>query len=105
MQSIRLSLDVPASAFTVVAGPPEYISQRTVEHETGVPPRSYLEDLASGTYDGEVIKRGKLRITHRAEYVAFLRRRSEAARAVVESAEPRGAVLADLGLRVVGGTG
>jgi hypothetical protein len=102
---VVLNVRVPRSAFTTIAAPPELISQRTVERETGVGARSYLEDIGSPIYKYEVIRRGKLRITPLKSYVAFLRGRSEeAARAAAEAPnDGASAVLAEVGLRVIGG--
>jgi hypothetical protein len=101
---VALRILVPRSAFVTVAQPPEWISQRTVERETGVGARSYLEDLASG-YHAETIRRGKLRLTRLDDYIAFLRRRSEAAKGVADDKRSDGAdtVLAEVGLRAIRG--
>ena len=100
--NVALTLSVPRSALVTIAAPPEWISQRTVERETGVGARSYLEDIGGSAYQGEVLRRGKLRITRLREYVDFLRARSEETRRVAANTASDGAdaVLAELGLVV-----
>lgn len=99
---LSLQLRVPRSALVTVAQPPEWISQRTVEREVGVGPRSYLADVGNSMYTAEVIKRGKLRITRLRDYIDYLRAVSQARQIRETGVCPDGAaaVLAEIGLKM-----
>lgn len=98
--SLRVHMDIPRSAFITAASVPEFVSQHTCLSEFGVPPRGFLEDIGSPAYEGEVIRRGKLRIVKRADYIAFLRRQSEAKEQAQQHGDGADALLAEMGLRV-----
>jgi len=74
---VTIPLRVPRASLTVVAAPPEWISQLTAEQTIGVPRRAYL-DLAReyATAGGAVLAVGKLRLTERTPLLAWLRSRS-----------------------------
>lgn len=71
--SVTATIQLSSEAFTVVAAPPETLSQRNVEGVTGVPSRNYLEAIRSPGFPLEVAKLGKLRIVDRAAFVDWLR--------------------------------
>ena len=71
---IVVPLALPRSALTIVAPPPEFLSQRNVEAVTGVPKRQYLEALPAFRRAGGVVSSlGKLRLVDRAAFAAWLR--------------------------------
>jgi hypothetical protein len=72
-ETIRASIELPATAFTVQAAPPELVSQKTSEAVLGIGRRAFLESLpAFRATGGEVIALGRLRLVKRASYVAWL---------------------------------
>lgn len=102
-ETVRIVIDVPRAAFVQMSTPPEWISQRTAERETGVGARSFLEDVGGPAYDREVIRRGKLRLTRRADYIAWLRERQTPRGEVQPAMDGADRVLAELGLHRVKG--
>jgi len=99
---IVTTLSIPAEAITVIAAPPEMLSQKNIEAVTGIPARVYLEEIRSPGFPLKVIKLGKLRLVDRAAFVAWLRERVPPSRAANDVAEERDEVtelLAELGYK------
>jgi hypothetical protein len=97
-ETIRASIELPATAVVVQAAPPELISQKTCEAVLGIGKRAFLESLpAFRLGGGEVINLGRLRLVNRAGYVAWLSERA------VPGSQDEGVrdLAAELGLRVV----
>jgi len=100
---ITTTFTIPTEAITVIAAPPELLSQRNVEAVTGIPARVYLEEIRAPGFPLTVIKLGKLRLVERASFVAWLREQPDRAPPSVPAndveAERDGAadVLAELG--------
>jgi hypothetical protein len=101
--TVRVHLDLPRSALVQYAAPAEWMSQLTCEADPGVSRRCYLADVHSAAYPFEVLRRGKLRLTRRADYIEFLRRRSQASKSAEAGSDGADGVLREVGLRVVGG--
>src|SRR3712207_6406867 len=70
------TVELPAEALTIVAAPPEMLSQRNVEAVTGILARVYLEEIRSPAFPLAVLKLGKLRLVDREEFVSYLRSRA-----------------------------
>jgi hypothetical protein len=68
--------EIPTDALTIVAAPPETLSQRNIEAVTGIPPRVYLEEIRSPGFPLPVVRLGKLRIVERAPFLDYLRTRA-----------------------------
>ena len=101
---LAVSIVVPRSALTVVAAPPELLSQRNVEAVCGIAPRGFLDALpAFRRAGGSVTKFGKLRLVNRLAFVAWLAGRSVPRVVVPPPAAEDGAdgVLRELGRRRV----
>jgi hypothetical protein len=75
------------------------VSQKTSLPKFGVPPRTFLEHLSSGRFEGEIFRKGKLRLVDVSAYRDFLSKSN----AVKEDGSGPETVLAELGLRVVRG--
>ena len=99
---LTIPIAIPRSALTIVAAPPEMISQRTAREVLGIDRRPFLEALpafrASG---GAVLELGRLRLVHRVAFVVWLETRSMASS--LEEADGANAFVSELGLRLVGG--
>lgn len=72
MSRTIVTMQIPTDAITVVAAPPETISQRNVEAVTGVPARAYLDAIRSPAFPVPVVRLGKLRLVPRAEFVKWI---------------------------------
>jgi len=70
---ITTTFTIPTEAITVIAAPPELLSQRNVEAVTGIPARVYLEEIRAQGFPLAVIRLGKLRLVERAAFVEHLR--------------------------------
>ena len=95
---VTATWEIPTEALTVVASPPETLSQRNIEAVTGIPPRVYLEEVRSPGFPLPVVRLGKLRIVDRSAFLDYLRTRA----ATISNDEPDGrdvdSVLAEIGL-------
>jgi hypothetical protein len=70
-ETIRASIELPATAVMVQAAPPELVSQKTSETVLGIGKRAFLESLpAYRAAGGDVIALGRLRLVKRERYVA-----------------------------------
>lgn len=97
-ETIRASIELPATAVVVQAAPPELVSQKTSEAVLGIGRRTFLESLpAFRAAGGEVIALGRLRLVRREGYVAWLSREPHA-----DERDARKELAAELGLRVLG---
>ncbi len=76
--SATLTIQIDPSAVTFTAAPPELVSQRTVLHAVGIPPRVFLELVRAPGFPLDVVRVGKLRLVDRAAFVAWLRARAAA---------------------------
>jgi hypothetical protein len=96
---VTATWEIPTDALTVIAAPPETLSQRNVEAVTGIPPRVYLEEIRSPGFPLPVVRLGKLRIVERSAFLDYLRTRA-AANSNDESDSSGGvaSVLAEIGL-------
>lgn len=94
------TIELPAEALTVIAAPPDLISQRNVEAVTGIPARVYLDELRAPGFPVAVIKVGKLRLVEREAFLSYLRTRACRPPRSPGEAAPDGvaAVLAEIGL-------
>jgi len=98
---VTTTVDLPAEALTIVAAPPEMLSQRNVEAVTGIPARVYLEEIRASGFPLPVIKIGKLRLVDREAFVSHLR-----SRASLPACRPQprssgaAAVLAEVGIEL-----
>lgn len=93
------TIELPAEALTVIAAPPDLISQRNVEAVTGIPPRVYLDELRAPGFPVAVIKVGKLRLVEREAFLSYLRARaSQPVRDAPTAHDGVAAVLAEIGL-------
>lgn len=103
-EPIVLSVPIPRELVTMVAAPPELVSQRNVLATVGIPPRAYLELLRRPDAP-PVTRLGKLRLVEREVLVTWLRAQARRASTRAPSVEADGAdaVLAELGLERVGG--
>lgn len=71
---LMLPVDIPVSALTVVAAPPDLVTQANVEAVTGFSRGVYLADLVP-SYEaagGRVARVGKTRAVERVAFVAWL---------------------------------
>ena len=73
---VTATWEIPTDALTVIAAPPETLSQRNVEAVTGIPPRVYLEELRSPGFPLPVVRLGKLRVVERSAFLDYLRTRA-----------------------------
>jgi hypothetical protein len=69
---VMATLAIPSDAIRVIAAPPDTISQRNVEANTGVPPRAYLEAVRDSSFPLSVTRLGKLRIVNRVAFITWL---------------------------------
>jgi len=73
--SLRIAGEVPLDALgpvTVVASPPDMLSQRTVESVCGIGPRQFLETIRTPGFPLRVAKLGALRLVERVAFLAWL---------------------------------
>ena len=71
----ELTLTIPLAALsglTVIAPRSAMLSQLNVEHELGMPPRTYLEMIRAPGFPVSVKCVGKLRFVHREDFIAHL---------------------------------
>ena len=100
-EAVTVTMSLPAGALSVVAAPPELVSQRTSEAVLGIPRRSFLEAVRMFEAGGGIVaKLGKLRLVDRVAFVAWLRTRREQA---APEADGVAALAAELGYRLVAG--
>lgn len=105
--TFTIPLRVPRALLTIVAAPPDTLSQRNVFDVTGIPPRAYLKALREPGFGVPVARIGKLRVVDRAVFVAWLRAQATAPRGTtaaggVGAGDGVDAVLAEVGYRRVG---
>jgi hypothetical protein len=101
IDTIRASIELPATAVVVQAAPPELVSQKTSETVLGIGRRAFLESLpAFRGSGGEVIVLGRLRLVNRASYVAWLSLKRSSDQ--FDSNDAVRELAAEFGLRVVG---
>jgi hypothetical protein len=74
-ETLTIPIAIPMSALTVVAAPPAYLSQHTVQAHTGIHPRAYLEAIRAPGFPLAVSALGKLRLVDCGAFVAWLRAR------------------------------
>ncbi len=103
-ETVVVPLAIPRELLTIVAPPPDTLSQRNVEAATGVPARKYLEMLLSPAFPLPVTREGHLRIVERRAFVAWLLARGESPRtsandsAAAPPVEGEAALIAAMGL-------
>jgi hypothetical protein len=68
-----VAIPIPVETITVVAPPPELVSQLNVAAVCGIPVRTYLETIRRPGFPLPVTKLGALRLVDRAAFVAWLR--------------------------------
>lgn len=100
---VMLSIPVPREALTMIAAPPDTLSQMNVEQATGVPARTFLEMIRRPGFPVRVTKLGRLRVVDRLAFVGHVRGLGETVRdaeARAEGTEPDGEseLLEELGL-------
>jgi hypothetical protein len=78
---VTTTVMLPPEALTLVAPPPEMISQLNVEHVLGIPSRIYLELLRERGCPIAVTCVGKLRLVDRNEFRSWLSARGKVKRA------------------------
>lgn len=104
-ETVMLSIPVPREALTVVAAPPDLLTQRNVEAATGIPARRFLEMVRAPGFPLAVTREGKLRIVDRQAFVAFVRDKATAppasAPANDAAPDPVAELAAEMGMRPV----
>lgn len=75
---LTATIALPADSFTVIASPPELLSQINVEVVIAVSSRVYLETIRAPGFPLAVMKLGKLRLVDRAAFVGWLRSQAAA---------------------------
>jgi hypothetical protein len=75
---IMVTVPIPRDVLTLVAPPPDTLSQKNVLAATGIPPRTFLELLRAPDFEIPITSIGKLRIVDRVRFVTWLTARANA---------------------------
>ena len=97
--------DLDLGAITIAAPPPDTLTQRNVDRQTGIPATMFLAMVRHPGFPLPVVKLGRLRLVERVAFVAWLKEQAGAnagpANDAAPPVDPIAAMAAEVGLRAI----